>query len=349
MPLHDIDAILDRIDLETLADELCGPRRGHGSGARWPSPVPAHPQTGRTPPMSIFTDRRGRQRWTCWSTGTSGTAIDLVSVSRRTTVADSIQWLADRVGSTPDPPMPRRRQQPPKRTDASDDLKQYVQDCVQELHKPSGAATRTRLSDRCLNSEILELNQVGYDPGPRLLRRARGLPIRGEGIVIPTFDANGKLVYAQTRYLDVRRTGRKYDNPSSNHATKPSVSWPRQIGAVGRQTVVCEGVIDALTVAGVHIRSVALLSAADARGVAEQLAQIDGELVIAMDPDDAGRGAQSKLEESLSEHGITETRSLNLPCDLNDLAVRSGVQFAALVRSLMWTPNCRSHGSEHRR
>ena len=96
MPLHDIDSILDRIDLESLADELCGPRRGQGSGARWPSPVPAHPQTGRTPPMSIFTDRRGRQRWTCWSTGTSGTAIDLVSVSGSAIGLVTVDYLSER-------------------------------------------------------------------------------------------------------------------------------------------------------------------------------------------------------------------------------------------------------------
>jgi hypothetical protein len=57
MPQHDLDDILNRIDLEALADQLCGPHRGHGSGARWPSPVPDHPQTGKTPTMDMLGHR----------------------------------------------------------------------------------------------------------------------------------------------------------------------------------------------------------------------------------------------------------------------------------------------------
>ena len=98
MSNRDLDDLLGRIDLAELADVLIGPRRGHGHGARWASPVPDHPQTGATPPMSIFTDRRGRQRFTCWSTGASGTAIDLVAITRRVNVAQAIEWLADRHG-----------------------------------------------------------------------------------------------------------------------------------------------------------------------------------------------------------------------------------------------------------
>lgn len=333
MATHDLDDILNRIDLEALADQLCGPHRGQGSGARWPSPVPDHPQTGKTPPMSIFTDRRGRQRWTCWATGTSGTAIDLVTVSRRMSVADAIGWLADRAGSEPTRPVPKPHPRAPMRTGPSDALREYVRACVEQLRKPSGAVARDWLADRQLNPEILDLNEVGYDPGPTRLRRPRGLPFRGPGIVLPTFDRNGSLVYAQTRYLDVEDAGRKYDNPSSIHATKPALSWPRMLCDDGRCTVVCEGVIDALTVAGIRIRSVALLSASDAGHGLTELASLEGQVVIATDPDEAGRAAGNSVLNSLMKVGLESVRPLELPADVNDFARRHGDRFEEQLRS----------------
>ena len=107
----DRDELLARIDLAALADELLGGHKGHGLAARWPSPDPAHSQTGRTPPMSIFRDRRGIQRWHCFATGLGGTAIDLVGVTRSWTVKEAIEWLADRAHLQPDrhPPAPLRR------------------------------------------------------------------------------------------------------------------------------------------------------------------------------------------------------------------------------------------------
>lgn len=333
MPTHDLDDILNRIDLEALADQLCGPHRGHGSGARWPSPVPDHPQTGKTPPMSIFTDRRGRQRWTCWATGTSGTAIDLVTVSRRMSVADAIHWLADRAGSEPTRPVPKPRPQAPRRTGPSDALREYVRACVEQLRKPSGAVARDWLADRQLSPDVLDLNEVGYDPGQSRLRRPRGLPFRGPGIVLPTFDRKGSLVYAQTRYLDVEDAGRKYDNPSSGHATKPPLSWPRMLCDDGECTVICEGVIDALTVAGIRIRSVALLSAGDAGHGLGELTVLDGRVVIATDPDEAGRAAADSLRRSLAESGMKMVHQLNLPADVNDFARRLGDRFEEQFRS----------------
>lgn len=339
MPLHDIDAILDRIDLEQLADELCGARRGRGSGARWSSPVPDYPQTGKTPPMSIFTDRRGRQRWTCWSTGTSGTAIDLVCVSRRLDVSTSIQWLADRAGEVAQPIRPSPRPPMPQRTGASAALRAYVDACRAELYKPSGEGARQWLDRRCLDPAVLELNDVGFDPGPDNLRRARGLPFRGSGVVLPTFDRLGQLVYAQTRYLDPEAAGRKYDNPSGKHASKPSLSWPRLLDRTGNHTVVCEGVIDALTVAGVPMSAVALVAAGDSERAAQALAKTPNRLWVALDPDDAGITAAETLLATLRKVGRTNDRRVALPTDLNEMAQRHGRRFGSLLRAA-----CRTEG-----
>jgi len=150
--------------------------------------------------------------------------------------------------------------------------------------------------------------------------------------VLPSFDRTGKLVYAQTRYLDVDCSGRKYDNPASRHATKPTLSWPRQLGDDDRCTVICEGVIDALTVAGIGIRSVALLSAGDASRVLTELSSVRGRLVIATDPDEAGRNAARTLQQSLKKAGVREVQRLELPVDVNDFARQAAGRFPGLFR-----------------
>src|SRR5262245_4088199 len=130
MSRRDLPALLATVDLEALADQLLGGHKGHGTGARWPSPVPDHPQTGKTPPMSIFVDRAGTQRWTCWATGCSGTAIDLVATALGLTVAGAIDWLADRHGRHDRPTAPpRRRPPPPVRVGPSAALADYVAAC----------------------------------------------------------------------------------------------------------------------------------------------------------------------------------------------------------------------------
>ena len=67
--MHDIDAILARTDLEALADELIGGRKGAGKTAKWPSPVPGQQGTGQSPPMGLFIGKDGTQRWKDFSTG----------------------------------------------------------------------------------------------------------------------------------------------------------------------------------------------------------------------------------------------------------------------------------------
>jgi DNA primase len=95
---HDRDALLARVDLESLADELLGPRL-RPAIRMWPCPNPDHPQTGRTPPLSVFVARSGHQRWHCHGCGQGGTAIDLLlATGHARDVGDALDWLAHRIG-----------------------------------------------------------------------------------------------------------------------------------------------------------------------------------------------------------------------------------------------------------
>lgn len=328
---YDRDELLDRTDLAGLADELLGFHVGYGRNARWPSPVPNHPQTGRTPPMSIFVDHRGIERWTCFATGTNGTAIDLVMVATGRNVGDAIAWLAERARLDRPPterPRPVRRQPPaPPGREPSAALKEYVEACARILWKPAGAPVRRWLVDeRCLDPDVLRHNLVGADPGPRAMRRAKGLPRHGVAAVFPALDDAREAVYLQARYLDPPPGRGKYDNPTSKHGGNPRLTSITPRMETAGATIVTEGIPDALAAATVGYRSIAILGSGlpDSR-VAERLAASTGPLVVAFDADEAGRTGAGRLSELLRERGRTAAITVEPPTgDLNTWLVARG-------------------------
>jgi len=329
---YDRDELLDRTDLAALADELLGSHVGNGRNARWPSPVPNHPQTGRTPPMSIFVDHRGLERWTCFATGESGTAIDLVAVATGRSVGDAMAWLAERARldlPAPERPPPRRRPPPrPQLREPSHALRAYVEACERLLWKPAGSAIRQWLVEaRGLDQEVLRHNRVGADPGPRGLHRPKGLPRFGPAAVLPALDAEREPVYLQARYLRPPRDRGKYDNPTAAHGANPRLTRVDPVAhASGGPTIVTEGMPDALAAATAGYRAVAILGAGlPDRRVAERLAKREGLLVIAFDADDAGRAGASRLRELLTVAGRTDVIDVDPPtADLNTWLIDRG-------------------------
>lgn len=330
---YDRDNLLARTDLAALADDLLGWHLGHGRNARWPSPVPDHPQTGRTPPMSIFTDRRGVERWTCFATGTGGTAIDLVTVATGRRVAEAMAWLADRVQLQPEtrdrvPPRPRPGPAPePPVVPPSDALRTYVDSCARILWQPAGERIRRWLIDeRRLDPDVLRLNRVGADPGPGRLPRPTGLPRQGPAAVFPALDDAAQPVYLQARYLHPPTGRGKYDNPTSAHGSNSRLAMVEPACPNDGPTIVAEGVPDALTAAGVGYRAIAVLGAAlPDRRVAERIAKRAGLLVLAFDADQAGRTGSGRLRDLLAHAGRTDVIDIVPPvADINTWAIDRG-------------------------
>jgi hypothetical protein len=328
---YDRDELLDRTGLAGLADELLGFHVGNGRNARWPSPVPNHPQTGRTPPMSIFVDHRGIERWTCFATGANGTAIDLVVVATGRSVGDAMAWLAERARLDRAPvdraPLVHKPPPPSPSRGPSAALKEYVEACERILWQPAGAAIRRWLvEERCLAPDVLRHNRIGADPGPRMLRRAKGLPWRGPAAVFPALDEGREAIYLQARYLRPPPDRGKYDNPTAKHGRNPRLTWiDPPVDATG-PTIVTEGIPDALAVASAGHRSVAILGAGlpDHR-TAERLASTGGRIVVAFDADDAGRAGADRLMALLGEHGRTDAVVIEPPAgDLNTWRVARG-------------------------
>jgi hypothetical protein len=337
---YDRDELLARTDLAALADELLGFHVGNGRNARWPSPVPDHPQTGRTPPMSIFVDPRGIERWTCFATGANGTASDLVTVATGQSIGDSMAWLAERARLDRAPvdraPVVRKPPPPPPRREPSTALKEYVEACERILWRPTGAAVRRWLVEqRGLDPDVLRHNRVGADPGPRLLRRAQGLPRHGPAAVFPALDEHREPVYLQARYLELPPDRGKYDNPTARHGSNPRLTPVLPTGpATNGPTIVTEGVPDGLAAATAGYRALAVLGAGvpDQR-VAQRLADHDGVLVVAFDADDAGRTGAASVRRLLAEAGRQSVVEVVPPvADLNTWLTGHGL--AAFARQL---------------
>lgn len=327
--MYDRNAIIAAVDLRALADEMLGPHTGGERNPTWACPNPQHAQTGRTPPVNVFTSHRGEQRWRCHGCGEGGTAIDLVMISRGVDAREAIEQLAARAGCVPcspdwEPPQPYRpRPQPVRGCRDPGGLADYVESCARTLWRPEGSAVRSWLiEERGLPETVLKANHVGADLGPRRQPRPDGMCRMG-GAVLPVV-AGGEVVYAQVRVPHPRFDRPKYLNPSSDLAPNPRLARFRPTSVEHPEVIVTEGAIDGLSAAAGGYRAVAVLSAGyPDQSVAHALSRLPHPLVIAFDPDDAGRAGADCLAQLLkSEMRPTSVIDLG-DGDLNDALRRS--------------------------
>jgi DNA primase len=328
--VYDRDAILAAVDLRILADELLGPSKGPASSRKWPCPDPQHAQTGRTPPVSVFSTRHGDQRWRCHGCGAGGTAIDLVMATRRVGVADAIEHLADRTHQDRLPPPPNTRRRPatprPDPQPDTDQLREhsqmdrYVTQCATALHTPPASDIHRWLTeDRHIPDAVLRANRIGADLGPARQSRPNGMP-RASGVVLPVFN-NGCAIYVQLRIPDASGDQPRYLNPKTSLATNPKLAHMHPDTVRHDEILITEGTLDALSAATAGYRAIAVLSAAyPDQSIAHHLSRLPAPLVIAFDHDDAGRNAGNQLAALLAGQG-RPTPQLTLPTghDLNGL------------------------------
>ena len=354
--LWDREAILAAIDREAmvqLADELLGPHRGSERSPTWRCPDPDHPgQTGRTPPVTIFSDRMGEQRWYCHACGAGGTAIDLVVQVTDMTVRDALGVLARRTGTASPAGAPYSRPQraarpvngprhiDPFRRPAHPRLDRYVAQCAEALWRPEGTgALRWLTEDRGLPEPTLRANRVGLDLGKRRQPRPEGVPNVNRAIVLPVLVSDGAC-FVQLRILNGSPDFPKYLNSRGELSPNPRLGRfdpaPTPHGETQhREVIITEGIFDALSATVAGYRSVAFLAAGyPDRATALALARIAGPLVIAFDPDPAGEAGARRLVGLLASQRREAAVISMAAGDLNACAARSGdwpVELAARV------------------
>lgn len=343
-------AAIDRAMMIDLADELLGAHRGTDRSPTWACPS-HHGQTGRTPPVGIFTDRFGEQRWKCHACGAGGTAIDMIMQVRGASVRDALGELARRTGT---PPLTSRRR-PAHRTPHAPslpqrptnpffaqpvaDLDRYVQQCAGTLWRPEGAVIRHSLIEsRGLSEAALRSNRIGLDLGTALQARPEGVPNVRRAVVLPVL-VEGGACFAQLRTLGAGPAFPKYLN--TRHALAPNprlasvVPAPPRASDVHPEILITEGIFDGLAAATAGYRALAFLAAGyPDRAEAVAIARLRGPLVIAFDPDEAGQLGARRLAALLAANR-REPAVLRLrDGDLNDHAARSQdwpVELAARV------------------
>jgi hypothetical protein len=341
--MFDREAILAAVDLKDLADELLGGRRGPPRSPTWRCPASEHLQTGRTPPVTVFTTRWGEERWHCHGCGTGGTAIDLVMEVRDVTARDALQELADRSGLGELSPKQarrisgrRRRERPAPRAPWTPqpvpELERYVAECADVLWRPQGRAIRRWLTDsRRLPEDVLRLNRVGADLGPRHQERPDGVPNVCRAVVLPVL-TDGQPTYVQLRTLSTSPGFPRYLSCRDALARNPRLGFyqpARSFGCPFEKTdlVIAEGIIDALSATAAGLVAAAYLGAdLPDHATALRLAGIPRRLIIAFDPDPPGRAAAYRLGQLLRER-VRDAAVMDL---------RSGDLNACLVRSSDW-------------
>ncbi len=352
----DRDEIIARTDLRALADELLGTSRAHrGSAPRWPCPV-HQPQTGATPPVSIFVSHRGEQRWRCHACGAGGTAIDLLIQTRRATVREAIAELAqrsrlDRGGSRSVATRIRHRapSAAARRSSGLPVVARHVERCAAVLWTPPGRPVLDWLRRRGFTDQVLRAQAVGADPGRGALPRPAGLPGAGVAAVFPARDAAGRVVYFQARYLEPDAAGgRKYDNPTAALAANPRVAHLCPQQQRGDAVYVTEGVPDAIAVTQGGHRAVAVLGAGLASSqVAERLVEMypDTALRVCFDADERGAAATDLLLDELHDLDHPDAELVALPrgiSDINEWLIAAPDDFATALAA--YTPPARAIG-----
>ena len=267
----------------------------------------------RPPSVTVRVDRRGIERWRCWSGGHGGTAIDAIYHAHSVGYREAHRGARPRVGVAPTSPTSgasAARSRRASRCRCTRRRVRYVEACERLLWKPIGRPVLDYLTDeRGLDPDVLRVNRVGADPGTGKLRRAGGLPKDGPGAVFPALDVDGRITYFQTRYLDPKPNRSKYGNPASRLGDNPRHGWTRPLGPAKQPVVICEGFPDAYTANSAGYDAVAVLGAANATPAPRRTPRAgdsaDGRSILALDGDDAGRhAAEQHLRDRCRARGI---------------------------------------------
>ncbi len=328
---HDRDAILARVDLEALADELLG-ARARPALRMWSCPNRDHSQTGKTPPLSVFNARAGHQRWHCHGCGDGGTAIDLLLRTERAgDVREALDWLAGRTGLAPGRPLHSAgpatllRTGPPatpspRTLDPAvvEQLEEYTAACADYLRRPGGRVIRSWLTEqRSISPDVIEAAGLGADPGPRVIPRPDGVPRVFPAVVFPVRE-DGRVVYTISRHL--RPVASRWWNTAECLAPNPRVAFYQSIsGQPSSGLVVTEGPIDALSAVAAGYDAAAILGAgAVSPEIADRLSAIGRRIILALDNDPEGRRAHDQLTHLLDER-TTGWRTMPIPEHHGDL------------------------------
>ena len=237
-------------------------------------------------------------------------------LKRKSVTPDIVNWLQENIPEV-NPKRDEDKLIDPSLTDAItstfvvNDLKRRMQGAVQYVSEEELASYRFTVPymyERKLTDEIIEKFDVGFDANWIPPGRKKPVPC----ISFPVHDTNGKVLFFCRRSVE----GKIYNYPQG--VTKPLYGI-YHIPNGCKSVIVCESIINALTLWTWGYVAVALMGT----GNTYQMTQLKrlgvNEIIICMDGDDAGRRATEKLRNQLRQVClVTRVRMLDGK-DVNDI------------------------------
>lgn len=179
---------------------------------------------------------------------------------------------------------------------------------VSEEELASYRFTVPYMYERKLTDEIIEKFDVGFDKDWIPPGRKKPVPC----ITFPVHDSEGRTLFFCRRSIE----GKLYNYPTG--VTKP-VYGIDMIPQDCKQVIICESIINALTLWTWGYVAVALMGTGNQYQI-QQLKRLGvAEYIICMDGDDAGRHATDKLKNALRQIAIITRINMIDGKDVNDL------------------------------
>jgi DNA primase len=148
-------------------------------------------------------------------------------------------------------------------------------------------------------------------------------------IVCPLHDTEGNIItfWARSCRPQVEKTSRHRCLPTQENAPFAAINWQAARGS--RQVILVEGFLDALACYQAGLRNVIPLGAAHGKLGFAQYLHREGveEVLLALDPDEAGDEGAKALAEELEQRGIGSTR-VRLDMDPADFFLQGGTATA---------------------
>lgn len=319
-----LDTLRDKVDLlEVLSSHLQLKR----SGATYKGLCPFHEE--KTPSFMI---QAGDTHYHCFGCGAHGDAIAFLMNHVKMNFVDAVESLAERFSVTLEKAEGDDQKRGPDRVALKESLDlaaRFYHTLL--LHTEEGHLALQYLYKRDIDLEFIKFFQIGYAPSDRSLFTtfaqkeglkeeiliAAGLMTEkkrdffSERITFPIRDPFGAVIGFSARKIKEETFGGKYVNTPETPLFKKShilfgLNYCRQRIAKERRAIIVEGQIDCLRLihAGLTF-TVAAQGTAFGEGHVKLLTDLGvNQVFLAMDGDNAGKGAAIKIGNLFQKEGI---------------------------------------------
>lgn len=331
-----LELLREKIDLVEVVSSYVNLK---AAGSAYKGVCPFHDE--KTPSFMI---QKGESHYHCFGCGAHGDAIAFLMSYMKMSFVEAIETLADRFQIPLEEVEWEKKEKGPSKKEIKDALLKASQFYhYYLLHSDEGQQALKYLYDRGMDLEFIDLFKIGFAPRNGLLfaRFMQKHKFSGElleiagliktlesgkkkvffsnRITFPILDVGGSVIGFSARKVLDETFGPKYINTPETPVFKKShtlygLSFSRRRIAKEKQAIVVEGQIDALRLIqeGFNLTVAGQGTAFTEDHVKELLTLGVTEVYLALDGDEAGANAASKIGNLFQKEGV-EARVVKIP------------------------------------